>query len=114
MKAELWMPLVATVLVGVATIIAIVRGPIMALRSQRKLDEERDVKNRKLWIFKTLMAYRAIQLTPVFVQALNLIDLEFTEVSEKPVRDAWRELQDHYADWGREKAKGQPNLDSKP
>ena len=47
------------------------------------------------------MSYRATRLAPVFVQALNLIDIEFAKVSEKPVRDAWKELQDHYSDWGR-------------
>jgi uncharacterized membrane-anchored protein YhcB (DUF1043 family) len=92
---------VATVLVGIATIVAVVRGPIMALRIQRKLDEEREKTNRKLSIFKTLMSYRATRLSPHFVQALNLIDIEFTDPSEKSVRDSWKELQDHYADWGR-------------
>ena len=104
MKVETWITLfvgIATVLVGVATIVAIVRGPIIALRTQRKLDDEREAKTRKLWIFKTLMAYRVTRLSPQFVQALNLIDIEFTDNSEKPIRDAWKELQDHYADWGR-------------
>jgi hypothetical protein len=104
MKAETWITLfvgVATVLVGIATIVAIIRGPIIALRIQRELDEEREKKTRKLWIFKTLMAYRATRLSPHFVQALNLIDIEFDTPSEKAVRDSWKELQDHYADWGR-------------
>src|SRR5208337_4223304 len=76
-------------------------GPIIALRIQRKLDEEREIRNRKLWIFKTLMSNRATRMAPIFVQALNLIDVEFTDPSEKPVRDAWREAQDHYSEWGR-------------
>jgi len=104
MRAETWIALfvgIATVLVGIATIVAIVRGPIIALRIQRALDEEREKKTRKLWVFKTLMSYRATRLSPLFVQALNLIDIEFTDESEKTVRDAWKELQDHYADWGR-------------
>jgi hypothetical protein len=104
MRAETWITLfvgIATVLVGVATIVAIVRGPIIALRIQRKLDDERQEKDRKLWIFKTLMAYRVTRLSPQFVQALNLIDIEFTGPSEKSIRDAWKELQDHYTDWGR-------------
>jgi hypothetical protein len=107
MKPEIWITLfvgIATVLVGIATIVAIIRGPIIALRIQRELDEEREKKNRKLWIFKTLMAYRATRLSPFFVQALNLIDIEFDSESEKFVRDSWKELQDHYADWGRKTA----------
>jgi len=104
MTAATWIALFvgsATVLVGIATIIAIIRGPIIALRIQRKLEEEREIRNRKLWIFKTLMSNRATRMAPVFVQALNLIDVEFTDPTEKPVRDAWREAQDHYAEWGR-------------
>jgi hypothetical protein len=104
MTAETWIAVFvgsATVLVGIATIIAIIRGPIIALRIQRRIEEERATKDRKLWIFKTLMSNRATQMAPIFVQALNLIDVEFTAPSEKPVRDAWREAQDHYSEWGR-------------
>ncbi len=104
MSAEVW--------IGVATIAAIILGPVLALQIQRKLDQERETKNRKLGIFRTLMSYRATRLAPLFVQALNLIDIEFTERSEKPVRDAWKELQDHYSDWGR-KAPERRKLDDK-
>jgi hypothetical protein len=104
MRPDLWVALfvgIATVTVGVATIVAIIKGPVNALRIQRQLDEERETRTRKLGIFRTLMSFRATRLAPAFVQALNLIDLEFTDPLEKPVRDAWKELQDHYADWGR-------------
>ena len=96
MTSQAWTEL----FIGIATIIAIIAGPIGALRIQRTLDQERDVKNRKLQIFKTLMTFRATRLAPMFVQALNSIDLEFTKNSEKPICDAWKELQDHYNDWG--------------
>lgn len=46
------------------------------------------------------MTYRATFLAPNFVQALNLIDVEFTAKSEKPIRDAWKVLLDHFADLG--------------
>lgn len=98
MTTEAW----ATLLVGGATILAIIVEPILALHIQRKLDHEREAKNRKLWIFKTLMSYRSTRLSPQFVQALNLIDVEFTDSSEKAVRDAWKECQDHFAEWGRQ------------
>lgn len=64
------------------------------------MERRRDTKNRKLWVFKTLMTYRATFLAPNFVQALNLIDVEFTAKSEKPIRDAWKVLLDHFADLG--------------
>jgi hypothetical protein len=102
----------AEVLIGIATIAAIIAGPIFALRIQRELDERREIKGRKLGIFRTLMSFRATKLAPVFVQALNLIDIEFTSASEKPVRDAWKELQDHYSDMGRKTPK-QSELDQK-
>jgi hypothetical protein len=82
------------------TIIAIVAGPIIALQIQRRLDREREAKNRKLWVFKTLMSFRATALAPSFVQALNLIDVEFNgdNQKEKAVRNAWKVLLDHYVD----------------
>ena len=45
------------------------------------------------------MITRGTRLSPQYVQALNLIDLEFH--GEPSVLEAWRELQDHYSDWGR-------------
>lgn len=82
------------------TIVAIVAGPIIALQLQRKLDREREARNRKLWVFKTLMSFRATALAPSFVQALNLIDVEFNgdNEKEKAVRNAWKVLLDHYVD----------------
>lgn len=91
---------IATLVVYTITVIAIVVAPIVALKVQRKADEAREAKGRRLWIFKTLMSNRATRLNPNFVQALNMIDIEFTDKSEKDVRDAWKELQNHYSDWG--------------
>lgn len=94
---------VATVVVSALTIGAIFRAPIIALRVQREADEAREKKGRKLWIFKTLMGNRATRLNANFVQALNLIDIEFTDPTEKAVRDSWKELLDHYTAWGAKK-----------
>lgn len=90
---------------NVLTIIAIVAGPVLALQVQRKLDLERESKNRKLRVFKTLMSFRATVLAPSFVQALNLIDVEFDadNTKEKAVRNAWKSLLDHYVDLTRAK-----------
>src|SRR6202521_4115743 len=89
---------IGTILSGI-TIFAIYYGPIKALKIQRTLDAEREERNRKLSIFKTLMSYRVTRLAPPFVQALNLIDVEFTanNEKEKTVREAWKELNDLYA-----------------
>lgn len=87
--------IIGTIL-SVISILAIYYGPIQALKIQRQLDEERDARNRKLSLFKNLMSFRVQYLSPAYVQALNLIDVEFTgaDPKEKAVRDAWRELLD--------------------
>ncbi len=102
---------IAGIALNLLTIIAIVCGPIIALQIQRKLDQEREALNRKLWVFKTLMSFRATALAPSFVQALNLIDVEFNgdNEKEKAVRNAWKVLLDHYYDLNRAK---QPNSDA--
>ncbi len=91
---------IAAVVVSALTIAATFLAPVIALRVQRKADEERETRGRKLWIFKTLMSNRATRLNANFVQALNMIDIEFTELQEKSVRDSWKELLDHYTVWG--------------
>ena len=47
----------AEMIMGVASIIAILVSPIVALQVQKLLDEHRDARNRKLTIFKNLMMY---------------------------------------------------------
>jgi hypothetical protein len=91
---------IATVVVSALTICAMFYAPIVALKVQRKADEAREKQGRKLWIFKMLMGNRATRLNTNFVQALNMIDIEFTESNEKGVRDSWKELLDHYTAWG--------------
>jgi hypothetical protein len=88
------------IVLSVLTIIAVIIGPVAALWVQRILDEGRDAKNRKAWVFKTLMSYRATPLSPHFVQALNLIDVEFDgkNEKEKAVRGAWKLLLDHFSE----------------
>ena len=94
--------------IAIATIAAIILGPIIALQLQTLLDKRRDAKNRKVLVFKTLMTYRATTLSPYFVQALNLIDVEFSAKNEKPVRDAWKVLLDHFVDLGQFTRSGTP------
>jgi hypothetical protein len=88
---------------SVITIFAIYYGPIRALKIQRQLDAEREARGRKLGVFKALMCNRSVRLSPAYVQALNLIDVEFTEntAEERAVRDAWRELNDLYASFNK-------------
>jgi hypothetical protein len=99
-STALWLGVIGLVL-SLITIFAIYYGPISALRIQRQLDDEREARNRKLYIFKTLMTYRATPVNINFVQSLNLIDVEFvgSHEKEKAVRDAWKELLDHFSNY---------------
>src|SRR6202521_546553 len=101
------------IVLRILTIIAIVLCPIIALDLQRRLDMGREEKNRKLWVFKTLMSFRATALSPQFVQALNLIDVEFDSDNEKEkaVLTAWKVLLDHFGSLAAPKLP--PNADEK-
>jgi hypothetical protein len=59
------------------TILAIVAGPVCALLIQKRLERSIEKKERKLKVFRELMAYRASRLSAQFVQALNAIEVEF-------------------------------------
>lgn len=81
-------------------ITAVLLGPIVAVRLTRYLDNKREIRERKLWIFKTLMATRASTLSPHHVEALNRIDLEFDADNrkEKEVIEAWKAYLDLLSD----------------
>ncbi len=73
-------------------ILAVFSGPIVAVRLTRNLDNKKEIRGRKLDIFKTLMATRAYAVSWDHVQALNRIDLEFDKNNkkEKEVIEAWK------------------------
>lgn len=64
-------------LILVATIIAIVYGPIKAVEITRKKDIERDADARKRLILSTLMRTRKMVMNADHVGALNQVQLEF-------------------------------------
>jgi hypothetical protein len=86
-----------TALIAGLTILAIILGPLLALWLQRLAEHRREQRQNRLWVFKTLMMYRATPLAYPYVQALNLIDISFNADSdkEKAVRDGWNTLLDH-------------------
>lgn len=77
-------------------IIAVFLGPIIAIQLTRFLDNKKEERERKLGIFKTLMATRAYAASWEHVGALNRIDLEFknNNQKEKTVIDAWKAYHD--------------------
>jgi len=61
----------------IATAIAIIAGPIVAVLITRKSDRERENRQRRLQIYRTLMETRGARLAPDHVRALNAIPVEF-------------------------------------
>ena len=78
------------------TILATALSPLIAVRVTRHLDDCNETRERKIQIYKTLMATRANTISPLHVEALNRIDLEFSYKikSEKEIIDIWREYLD--------------------
>lgn len=80
-------------LIETLTIVALIGGPIAAVQLTRFLDDQKEVRNRKLYVFKILMASRATILAPQHVEALNRVPLEFTDHSD--VMSDWHAYLDH-------------------
>ena len=71
-------------------------APFLAVFSQGKIDESKEKRGQKLWIFRTLMATRGNKISLEHVQALNMIDLFFERNGkEKAIVEKWDEYLDH-------------------
>tara|TARA_B100000787_G_C16044312_1_gene228387 strand:+ start:37 stop:597 length:561 start_codon:yes stop_codon:yes gene_type:complete len=77
-------------------IFAVLSGPVIAVQLTRYLDAKKITKQRKVAIFKTLMATRSYTVSWNHVESLNNIDLEFDakKTNEKAVIEAWKEYLD--------------------
>jgi len=62
---------------GWAILVATFVGPIAAVIITRWIDAAREKTQRRLVIFRTLMATRAVGLNPERVAALNMIQIDF-------------------------------------
>ncbi|MFZ5449755.1 MAG: DUF6680 family protein [Thermodesulfobacteriota bacterium] len=71
------------------------------------MERGREAEERRLRIFKTLMATRASVLSPLHVESLNLIDVEFYGKSSKDKRvvDTWKLYLDRLANFPKEEVK---------
>jgi len=87
----------AQMIFNVLTVIAILVGPICAIEVQERLDEKREEKRRKIQVFRDLMITRSTRLSPRHVEALNALQMEFSEShkSEKRILSAWKLYLDH-------------------
>ncbi|MBF6571707.1 MAG: hypothetical protein IVW54_22940 [Candidatus Binataceae bacterium] len=76
------------VAMGIATIIAVLLGPILAVCVTRYIDESRLKQTRRMDVFRILMRTRRLRLNPDHVGALNLVEIEF--FSENAVIEKWK------------------------
>lgn len=84
-----------------ATLVA----PLLAVQAQKWLERFREDHDRRLRVFKTLMATRAASISPEHVQALNMIDLEFQGAKYKAVRTEWKMYLDHLSSYPKQDEK---------
>jgi hypothetical protein len=75
------------------TIIAIVYGPIKAVKITRDSDARREKRARQYAILSDLMKTRQARIDPLHVAAINLIELEFYEC--KAVTSAFKDYATH-------------------
>jgi len=78
-------------------ILAILAAPIVALQIQKYIEDRKEIKTRKMQIFRTLMATRATRLDAKHIEALNMIDIEFFE--NKKITEAWKLLLDNFVNY---------------
>ena len=81
-------------------IFAVLLGPVIAIQLTRYLDNKKEIRQRKLDLFRTLMATRAYNISWDHVSALNRIDLEFDSriPKEKEVLNSWKSYLDLLGD----------------
>lgn len=85
---------------SVLTVLSILLAPVIALRVSARLDQRREIRNRRLDVFRTLMTLRANQSNEAYVNALNRIDVEFysKDKKSKAVVEQWKLLLSHLND----------------
>jgi hypothetical protein len=76
-------------------ILAVLIAPLVAVQVQKYLERHQEKRERKLRIFKTLMATRGVPLSQDHVQALNMIDIEFYGEKYKKIITSWKDYLNH-------------------
>ena len=71
---------------------AVLLAPLIAIQVSVRLEIRREKRQRRMNLFRTLMMTRAARLAPDHVNALNMIDIEFSggDRKSKEVRAAWK------------------------
>lgn len=76
-----------------AVVFATLFGPIFAVQAQQYIARRGEERQRKLWLFRSLMNTRVGTLTVEHVNALNAVPLEFHRDVE--IMGHWRKYLDH-------------------
>ena len=76
------------------TLAALIIIPIVAVVIAQWLQNRSEKRKDKMQIFKTLMTSRIYGWTPDSVNALNIIDIVYSD--DNKVRAAWKDLNDKY------------------
>jgi hypothetical protein len=82
------------------TIVALIAGPILAIQIEKIINNRKEIKARKMQVFRTLMMTRANRLSYVHVEALNMIDIEFSD--NQKIKNAWKLLLDNFENFPRD------------
>ncbi len=77
----------------IAIVAATFLGPIFAVLVAKYNEERSSLKQRRLHIFRILIATRRIPVNPDHVNALNLIEIDF--YGYKEILDQWKIYMDH-------------------
>lgn len=85
-------------LADIAVVFAAILGPVLAVQAQKLLERRRDQKERRLAIFRMLMATRASTLSADHVAALNAVPVEFygSSAGLSNINEAWKLYLDHH------------------
>ena len=73
-------------------VVAILLSPVIAVLITVYLQNRREKRNQKLWIFNTLIATRHSPIVDENVRALNMIDVAYHD--SRGVRELWHEYFD--------------------
>lgn len=79
-------------------ILALLLSPVIAVLITVYLQNRREKRNQKVWIFNTLIATRHSPIVEENVRALNMIDVVFHDCPK--VRQLWREYFDMLGNQG--------------
>jgi hypothetical protein len=79
--------------IAIAIVCATLLGPVLAVFVTRLIDRRRERRHRQTEVFRTLMRSRRSNLSPDYVHAFNIVEIEFAGVD--PIENAHRDLLRH-------------------